>query len=141
MRYLINLKMLSNQIYIISLFVNLNIYNNIMDIIKNKHSLNVTHLNFNEQKNIGKYPIMVFQSLVNKPTGQEIYINIESIALSNKLEYNIYPLDVENGKVYSGSLKINRNKNNVISIPCYNNKLFFISIIIEKYFINIINYI
>lgn len=107
-----------------------------MDIIKNKHSLNVTHLNFNEQKNIGKYPIMVFQSLVNKPTGQEIYINIESIALSNKLEYNIYPLDVENGKVYSGSLKINRNKNNVISIPCYNNKLFFISIIIEKYFIN-----
>lgn len=107
-----------------------------MDIIKNKHSLNVTHLNFNEQKNIGKYPIMVFQSLVNKPTGQEIYINIESIALSNKLEYNIYPLDVENGKVYSGSLKISRNKNNVISIPCYNNKLFFISIIIEKYFIN-----
>ena len=107
-----------------------------MDIIKNKHSLNVTHLNFNEQKNIGKYPIMVFQSLVNKPTGQEIYINIESIALSNKLEYNIYPPDVENGKVYSGSLKINRNKNNVISIPCYNNKLFFISIIIEKYFIN-----
>ena len=107
-----------------------------MDIIKNKHSLNVTHLNFNEQKNIGKYPIMIFQSLVNKPTGQEIYINIESIALSNKLEYNIYPLDVENGKVYSGSLKINRNKNNVVSIPCYSNKLFFISVIIEKYFIN-----
>ena len=107
-----------------------------MDIIKNKHSLNVTHLNFNEQKNIGKYPIIVFQSLVNKPTGQEIYINIESIALSNKMEYNIYPLDVEDGRVYSGSLKINRNKNNVVSVPCNQHKLFFISVVIEKYFIN-----
>lgn len=106
-----------------------------MDIIKDKHSLNVTHLNFNNQ-NVGKYPVMVFQSLVNKPSGTEIYLNVESISLSNKLDYNIYPLDVDNGIVYSGSLKIKRNKNNVISIPCYNNKLFFISIILEKYFIN-----
>lgn len=107
-----------------------------MDIIKNKHSLNVNVINFNEEKTIGYYPIVIFQSTVNKPSGIEIYLNIESISLSNKLEYNIYPIDADEGIVYSGKLDIKRNKNNVISIPCKNYKLFFISVIIEKYFID-----
>lgn len=107
-----------------------------MDIIKNKHSLNVNIIDFNDEKSIGLYPIVVFQSTVNKPSGTEIYLNIESISLSNKLDYNIYPIDSDKGELYSGKLKITRNKNNVISIPCNNYRLFFISIIIEKYFID-----
>ena len=107
-----------------------------MDIIKNKHSLNINVINFNENKSIGYYPIVVFQSTVNKPSGSEIYLNIESISLSNKLEYNIYPIDTDEGILYSGKLKIDRNKNNVISIPCRNHRMFFISVIIEKYFID-----
>ena len=109
-----------------------------MDIIKNKHSLNVNIIDFNDEKSIGLYPIVVFQSTVNKPSGTEIYLNIESISLSNKLDYNIYPIDSDKGELYSGKLNITRNKNNVISIPCNNYRLFFISIIIEKYFIDCI---
>ena len=107
-----------------------------MDIIKSKHSLNVNIIDFNNDKNIGLHPIVVFQSTVNKLNKTETYLNIESISLSNKLEYNIYPIDTDEGTVYSGKLNITRNKNNVISIPCRNNRLFFISVIIEKYFID-----
>ena len=107
-----------------------------MDIIKNKHSLNVNIIDFNDKSKIGFYPIVVFQSNVQKLNSIEYYLNIESVSLSKKLEYEIYPLDTDNGVLYSGKLDIKQNKNNVICIPCMGLNKFFISVKVEKYFID-----
>ena len=52
-----------------------------MDIIKNKHSLNVNIIDFNNDKNIGLHPYVVFQRAVNKLNKTETYLNIESASL------------------------------------------------------------